>query len=84
MAGDGGDILLKKLRWRCRRGTRELDVLLSKFLANHFQALDPALQSAFQTLLDSEDDQLWDWLTGRRQVADKQLRDIVNVIRRAS
>ena len=84
MADAGSELLIGKLRWRCRRGTRELDVLLSGFLENHYQSLEPDLRSAFQALLDNEDDQLWDWLTGRRPAAEQNLRDIVDVIRRTT
>jgi len=84
MADAASELLIRKLRWRCRRGTRELDVLLSGFLANHYRSLEPDMQSAFQALLDNEDDQLWDWLTGRRPATEQDLREIVDVIRRTT
>jgi len=57
--------LAASLRWRCRRGMRELDVLLSSWLAKRWPDADPELQQDFADLLDQEDDQLWDWLLGR-------------------
>lgn len=55
----------RPLRWRCRRGTLELDVMLTRFLERRYPDLPASEQEAFRQLLDSEDDQLWDWLTGR-------------------
>jgi antitoxin CptB len=53
------------LRWRCRRGMRELDVLLGRWLSERWDSAEPAMRAAFADLLDREDDQIWDWLMGR-------------------
>jgi antitoxin CptB len=54
-------LLIKKLRWRCRRGMKEMDLLLEQYLLKQ-ASLDGI--EAFQNLLDTEDDQLWRWLAG--------------------
>ncbi|MGD9601097.1 MAG: succinate dehydrogenase assembly factor 2 [Gammaproteobacteria bacterium] len=54
-----------KLRWRCRRGMRELDMVLERFLASDFGQLDEAGRAAFSCLLDATDPELYDWLLGR-------------------
>ncbi len=56
---------VSRLTWRCRRGTRELDVLLSDWLSNRYPDSGPTLQKRFAELLECEDDRIWDWLTGR-------------------
>lgn len=56
---------LNRLRWRCRRGMRELDMVLERFLARDFAALDPPARAAFSALLDATDPELYDWLLGR-------------------
>lgn len=56
-----------RLRWRCRRGMRELDVLLGDWLEQCWPAASAESQSAFEQLLACEDDQIWDWLMGRAQ-----------------
>ena len=53
---------LKRLKWLCRRGMKELDVLLENFLQRHGRELSQGKWPEFEALLDSEDDQLWDWL----------------------
>ncbi len=55
----------RHLRWRCRRGMLELDVMLTRFLERRYPDLPAPEQAAFRQLLESEDDQLWDWLSGR-------------------
>lgn len=71
-----------RLRWRCRRGTKELDFLLERFVSRHYEALDGDGRRAFERLLDQEDDALADWLlTGTGEPTDGSLRDIVRRVR---
>ena len=58
------------LRWRCRRGKKELDVLLGSFLDQHLSGLDPAQRAALERLLALEDDDLLDLIFGRATTAD--------------
>jgi antitoxin CptB len=54
-----------RLLWRCRRGTRELDLLLSAWVARHWQAAAETERAAFAALLEEQDPDLLDWLSGR-------------------
>jgi len=72
---------LKHLSWRCRRGMLELDVMLKRFLNNEFERLSPEQKKNFQTLLEQEDDVLWDWLSGRLRPQEQGCMDVVNKIR---
>jgi antitoxin CptB len=56
---------LKKLRWQCRRGMREMDMLLERWLDRHYQQAAAETQASFTALLGTEDDLLWDWLMGK-------------------
>ena len=47
-----------RLRWRCRRGMKELDVLLERWLARHGSAANSAEIGAFEALLDLQDPEL--------------------------
>lgn len=51
-----------RLRWQCRRGLLELDLLLGGFLENCYQDLDDDLKRGFVSLLEHDDQQLLDWL----------------------
>jgi len=53
------------LRWRCRRGKKELDVLLGRFIDRHLATLDAPQRAAFERLLALEDDDLLDLALGR-------------------
>lgn len=56
---------LGRLRWRCRRGMKELDRLLNAYLERHFQAADPGEQQRFRDLLELQDPVLYDFCLGR-------------------
>jgi len=44
-------IHLNQLRWRCLRGTKELDTILSNFLAQQYPQLSTAEQQQFAEIL---------------------------------
>jgi antitoxin CptB len=46
---------LGRLRWRCRRGMRELDVLLRRYVDERYAAASGEHQAAFRQLLDAPD-----------------------------
>jgi antitoxin CptB len=60
---------LERVRWRCRRGMLELDIVLDRFIERHYAGLDEAQRAAFDVLLDMPDAVLWDMIAGRRKAA---------------
>ena len=56
---------LERVRWRCRRGLLELDIVLGRFVEQSYEGLDDQQQIAFDALLDLPDNVLWDMITGR-------------------
>lgn len=73
---------VKRVRWRCRRGTRELDALLGSWLDAHTASVDEPQFAAFDALLDRQDPELWDWLMGHAEAPRAEWRGIVAEIRR--
>ena len=71
----------KQLVWRCRRGVRELDVLLSQFLASGYDSLEESERLDFERLLEIQDPTIMDWLYGRADVKDEGLKFIVDQLR---
>lgn len=71
------DTQRKRLRWRCRRGMRELDQLMLRYLDQRWAGADSEERATFERLLDTEDDQLWRWCMGREVCTDKPLNDIL-------
>ena len=75
---------VNRLRWRCRRGTTELDRLLCWYLDQRYSMANAETQSAFSALLEMQDPDLWDWIVhGRIQTADPFWRGIIHEIRTA-
>ena len=73
---------INRLRWQCRRGMRELDLLLLQFLDSGYVELDANAALAFNRLLDCPDALLLEWLLGRQLPSDKEVADVVQRIRR--
>ena len=55
---------LGKLRWRCRRGMKELDVLLERYLDERFGGASNLEQAAFGRLLETQDTVLYAYCLG--------------------
>ena len=53
-----------RLQWRCRRGTKELDVVLQRFLDEVFPKLSEAERDTFESLLEQQDPDLAAWIWG--------------------
>jgi antitoxin CptB len=66
-----------KLRWRCRRGMKELDVLLTRYVEEDYLGASPEQQAAFRDLLDSQDPLLHAYFLGRESPADPVLRSLI-------
>ena len=72
---------LRKLRWHCRRGMRELDQLLERWLDREWRQSPTAQRDVFLRLLDSEDDRLWRWFLGHETSDDVEIAALVDHIR---
>lgn len=71
---------MEKLRWRCRRGLLELDLILGGFLQERYPGLSPAEQGAFEKLLSLPDTSLAACLQGQEN-PPQELEEIVRKIR---
>ena len=72
---------LNRLRWRARRGMKELDVLFARWLDLHGPTSTPPELEVFERLLACEDSDLWPWMLGRGEPKDPELRALVGQIR---
>ena len=75
------DAELRKLRWRCRRGMRELDQLLERWLEREWRQSPTAQREVFLQLLDTEDDKLWRWFLGHEVPGDVEIAALIERIR---
>ena len=71
-----------RLRWLCRRGMKELDLLLINYLDNIYPSADASDQQAFESLLDMADPDLYTLVTGKTHSDDPQIVRVVEVLRR--
>ncbi len=74
------DPLRNRLRWQCRRGMLELDLLLEGFIDAHWNELNAARREDLARLLAQPDELLLDWLHRNAVPADPRLRDLVGRI----
>ncbi|AKQ33722.1 succinate dehydrogenase assembly factor 2 [Candidatus Coxiella mudrowiae] len=70
----------RKIKWKCRRGMLELDILLERFYKNQFQILTAEEKKIFNRLLDEPDPLLYDWLLGHEIPSSPQFQSLVNKI----
>jgi len=73
-----------RLRWRCRRGAKELDLLLTAYLDRRYAQASLTQQQTFQRLLDMPDPELLQLLFGTKVTDDPSVVDIVKTIREAA
>ena len=73
---------MSRLRWRCRRGMRELDVLLLRYLEEEYPRASPQERDAFAGILELQDPEIFGYLVGRDSPAEASLRHVVARIRR--
>lgn len=72
---------LPRLKWACRRGMLELDVLLGNFLEERYAELSEADKQLFINLLEYTDPELFSWLMGKVEAPEGGLARITELIR---
>ncbi|HRI17365.1 MAG TPA: succinate dehydrogenase assembly factor 2 [Burkholderiaceae bacterium] len=73
---------LSKLRWRCRRGLLENDLIIERFFARHAATLTDAQARGLQALMELADNDLMDLLLGRSEASgDLDRPEVVAVLR---
>lgn len=75
---------LKRLRWKCRRGMLELDLILKAFLERSFNTLKKNEINAFELILELEDDELFGLLMGHSEALNQADQSLIKRIRQAA
>ncbi len=68
------------LKWQCRRGMKELDVVIERFISNDYNNLDNEQKTVFRQLLEEDDGLLFSWIIGVEEPKDKQQKEILNYL----
>jgi antitoxin CptB len=71
------------LRWRCRRGMLELDIIFNDFLDKSYHQLDHRQKELLDQMLDYPDQLLFDLFLGNIISSDKEVSSFVTYIRHA-
>ena len=80
MPDDAGD---SRLRWRCRRGMLELDLILKNFIDNEYQYLNNEQKNLLDQILDYPDQLLFDLFLGYMHSSDMEISNLVSYIRKS-
>jgi antitoxin CptB len=70
---------LGRIRWHCRRGLLELDLVLTKFLDTRFESLTALQKESFIRLINYADNDLWDLIGRKAQSNDPQIEEIIRL-----
>lgn len=69
-----------RIRWQCRRGMLELDLLLLRFFDQYYLQLDNATQKLFEQFLTNNDQDLFSWLVKKEAPDDLIFVELINKI----
>ena len=69
------------LRWQCRRGMLELDLLLNQFLEEQYDLLDERDKLSFIELLKENDQDLYGWLFGGIDPVVEETQRMLDIVR---
>jgi antitoxin CptB len=69
-----------RLKWACRRGMLELDVLFTPFVDEAYDDLNLQDQITFERLLTCQDPELFAWFMGHEICEDPKLNAMVQFI----
>ena len=83
IAGGVDDVPTGRLAWRCRRGMKELDLLLSGWLQRRYPAASAAERAVFEAFLELPDPQIARYLLGRESPDDPAIAALVRELQPA-
>jgi antitoxin CptB len=72
---------LNRLRWRCRRGMLENDLILTRFLDARGERISDQEVIALDRLLELSDNELWDLLAGLQEPVDAAVKPLLDALR---
>jgi antitoxin CptB len=74
---------LDRIRWHCRRGLLELDLILDRFNRQHLATLDAARLEDFNELLALDDNNLLDLIMQRVPLTEPRLAPLLIMLQAA-
>ncbi|MCG8383854.1 MAG: succinate dehydrogenase assembly factor 2 [Gammaproteobacteria bacterium] len=72
---------ISRLRWRCRRGMKELDMAMLTYLDTAYEAATDEEKEAFKSLLDYQEPVLYGLISGTVVPEDESINKVIQYIR---
>ncbi|THB71346.1 MAG: hypothetical protein D6B28_07530 [Gammaproteobacteria bacterium] len=70
----------KNLLWNCRRGMKELDVAIERFMATRFDQLSNKQKEVFYEILKTDDGEFFAWLIDSYEPQNESYKEIVKML----
>ena len=71
-----------QLKWRCRRGMLELDMLLNRYLDINYSTMTEKQGAVFSEVLEYPDQVLFDLLLGNMRSSNADVNQLISEIQR--
>jgi len=72
-----------RLAWRCRRGMKELDLVLTRYLRERWPVATSVERNQFERILELPDPELAAYLMGRESAPDLAMQAMLDLLRGA-
>jgi antitoxin CptB len=72
-----------RLAWRCRRGMKELDLVLTRYLRERWPVATSMERGQFERILELPDPELAAYLMGRETAPDLAMQAVLDLLRGA-
>ncbi|NKB39205.1 MAG: hypothetical protein GKR93_18905 [Gammaproteobacteria bacterium] len=73
---------LSRLRWRCRRGIKEMDLVFEHFLEQEYAELSSVQKHLFSQILEESDLDIMDWILGRKEPLKAEYNVLIQQFRK--
>ncbi len=70
----------KDLYWNCRRGMKELDVAIERFMATKYALLTQDQKDVFSEILKADDGEFFAWLIGSYEPENESYKEIIEML----
>ena len=69
---------INRITWKCRRGMREIDLLLREFSNSSLHQIDQANLNIFDKVLDYDDQKIFDYIFKNESLGNKDHEDFID------
>lgn len=70
-----------RVRWLCRRGMKELDLVINRYFESDYDSLTEQEKNEFKDFLNLEDPEIFSWIMGRSSPEKQSHANIVGKLR---